>query len=186
MQTNTTTFFLYDNWLSLDKGNIGIIGKIPAFDQEELTKNYGYQFWMKSSKDLRDGHLWISIFTKPCYSTFTRAQRLTCGLALLLTAMLTSIMFHGVPTDDPEDQVKVGDFSISLSDIVIGIESGLIMFPINLIIIQLFTKLSPRPQTTVSNKYTVTMRSTGAHSGDMDGQADAKENSGKKNKPPFR
>jgi hypothetical protein len=35
----------------------------------------------------------------------------------------------------------VGEISISLSDIIIGIESSLIMFPINLIILLLFLKV---------------------------------------------
>ncbi|KAH3715202.1 hypothetical protein DPMN_057908 [Dreissena polymorpha] len=75
---------------------------------------------IKSSKDLRDGHLWFSIFSKPPQSQFTRVQRLTCTLSLLLTTMLTNLMFYGIPTDDPADQVVAGAFKFSLSQIVIG------------------------------------------------------------------
>ena len=102
---------------------------------------------MKSTQDLRDGHLWISIFSKPAKSTFTRVQRLTCALSLLLTTMFTNIMFYGIPTDDPEDQVgEAGGITISLSSIIIGIESSLIMFPINLLILQLFLKVKQKPR----------------------------------------
>ena len=102
---------------------------------------------MKSTQDLRDGHLWISIFSKPAKSTFTRVQRLTCALSLLLTTMLTNIMFYGIPTDDPEDQVgEAGGITISSSSIIIGIESSLIMFPINLLILQLFLKVKQKPR----------------------------------------
>jgi len=34
--------------------------------------------------------------------------------------MLTNLMFYGIPTDDPEDQVMAGGFKISLSQIMIG------------------------------------------------------------------
>lgn len=57
-------------------------------------------------------------------------------------------MFHGIPTDDPEDQAKVGYISISLSDLVIGVQSGLIMFPVNILIIQLFLKAKRKPRAT--------------------------------------
>lgn len=57
-------------------------------------------------------------------------------------------MFHGIPTDDPEDQAKVGYISISLSDLVIGVQSGLIMFPVNILIIQLFLKAKRKPRGT--------------------------------------
>ena len=118
---------------------------LPVCTEEDLKQQQRHHFTLKTSQDLRDGHLWISIFSKPAHSTFTRAQRLTCALSLLLATMLTSIMFHGVPTDDPGDQFKAGEISFSLSDLVIGIESGLIMFPINIIILQLFLKVAPRP-----------------------------------------
>jgi hypothetical protein len=74
-----------------------------------------------SAQNLRDGHIWISIFYKQASNTFTRVQRLTCCLTLLLTTMLTNLMFYGIPTDDPEDQLVTGGFKLSLSQIVIGL-----------------------------------------------------------------
>ena len=129
---------------------------------------------VKSTQDLRDGHLWISIFSKPAKSTFTRVQRLTCALSLLLTTMLTNIMFYGIPTDDPDDQVgEAGGISISLSAIIIGIESSLIMFPINLLILQLFLKVKQRPRigeremSSKTYKYLATMYDTGSKLTDL-------------------
>ena len=143
--TSTTSYFLYDNWLSVDNGIPQTKVNLSALTPDDMKKNSFYQLKLKSSQDLKTNHLWISIISCPAHSTFTRSQRLSCALSLLLTTMLTSIMFYGVPTDDPEDQLSSGGFTISLSDIVIGIESGLLMFPINFIIMQLFTKLAPRP-----------------------------------------
>ena len=118
---------------------------VEAVTAEEIIFRQKHNFMVKSTQDLRDGHLWLSIFSKPAKSTFTRVQRLTCALSLLLTTMLTNIMFYGIPTDDPEDQVTAGDVTFSLSAIIIGIESSLIMFPINLMILQLFLKTKPKP-----------------------------------------
>ena len=119
---------------------------MEAVGEEEIKLKQKHNFMMKSTNDLRDGHLWLSIFSKPARSTFTRVQRLTCALCLLLMTMLTNIMFYGIPTNDPEDQAGVGGITISLSSIIIGIESSLIMFPVNLLILQLFLKVKPRPR----------------------------------------
>ncbi|XP_033756196.1 polycystic kidney disease protein 1-like 2 [Pecten maximus] len=145
LQAEKIWYFLYNNWLAIDRGIGQIKAEIQSLTQEDLVQNSLYQFGLKSSKDLQNNHLWISIISCPAYSPFTRVQRLSCALSLLLTTMLASLMFHGVPTDDPADQVSTSGITFSLSDIVIGIESGLIMFPVNFIIMQLFTRLNPRP-----------------------------------------
>ncbi|XP_069140448.1 polycystin-1-like protein 2 isoform X2 [Argopecten irradians] len=145
LQANTIWHFLYNNWLAVDRGVGEIKAELQSLTQKDLVQNSMYQFGLKSSKDLQNNHLWISIISCPAYSPFTRIQRLSCALSLLLTTMLASLMFHGVPTDNPEDQLSAGGISFSLSDIIIGIESGLIMFPVNFIIMQLFTRLDSRP-----------------------------------------
>ena len=79
---------------------------------------------MMMQRNLRDNHLWLSIFTRPPYSTFTRRQRVTCALSFILIAMLTNIMFYGVPTDDPDAQFEVTSIRFSwtqvLCDMVLG------------------------------------------------------------------
>ncbi|XP_046574496.1 polycystic kidney disease protein 1-like 2 [Haliotis rubra] len=140
IQTKEVWHCLYNDWLAVDRGPGFIQVEIPSLNQGSMDQHRLYRFMLKSSQDFRDSHLWISIFSKPAYNQFTRAQRLTCGLSLLITTMLSSIMFHGVPTDEPEDQIQSGQIVLSLSGIVIGIESGLLMFPINTILLQFFTR----------------------------------------------
>lgn len=41
--------------------------------------------WAKGTQYCADLHLWLSVFSRPSYSRFTRAQRLTCCLSLLLS-----------------------------------------------------------------------------------------------------
>ena len=175
IQLRKSWHFIYNDWLAVNRGTLlQTSAALEAVTEEELKFKQKHNFMVKSTQDLRDGHLWISIFSKPAKSTFTRAQRLTCALSLLLTTMLTNIMFYGIPTDDPEDQVgEAGGISISLSAIVIGIESSLIMFPINLLILQLFLKVKPRPRkhememTSKTYQYLLTMYDAGSKLTDM-------------------
>lgn len=148
LQTQQIWTFLYSDWVAVDKGSVSLKVTLQPCSLEDLKSHTNQQFLFKSSRDLRESHLWLSIASKPSYSSFTRAQRLSCALCLLLMTMLTSLMFHGIPTDDPEDQAKVGYISISLSDLVIGVQSGLIMFPVNILIIQLFLKAKRKPRGT--------------------------------------
>lgn len=148
LQTQQIWTFLYSDWVAVDKGSVSLKVTLQPCSLEDLKSRTNQQFLFKSSRDLRESHLWLSIASKPSYSSFTRAQRLSCALCLLLMTMLTSLMFHGIPTDDPEDQAKVGYISISLSDLVIGVQSGLIMFPVNILIIQLFLKAKRKPRGT--------------------------------------
>ncbi|XP_053405410.1 polycystic kidney disease protein 1-like 3 isoform X2 [Mercenaria mercenaria] len=148
LQEKKSWTFIYNDWLAVDRGSSLLTkASVSAISKEELKFKQKHNFMVKTTQDLRDSHLWISIFSKPARSTFTRVQRVTCALSLLLTTMLTNIMFYGIPTDDPDDQVGGSrGVVISLSSIVIGIQSSLIMFPVNVIIMQMFLKLKQRPE----------------------------------------
>ena len=147
LQDKRSWTFIYNDWLAADRGAALLTTAcVPAVTKEELKLKQKHNFMVKTTHDLRDSHIWISIFSKPARSSFTRVQRVTCALSLLLTTMLTNIMFYGIPTDDPDDQVGGSrGVVISLSSIVIGIQSSLIMFPVNVIIMQMFLKLKAKP-----------------------------------------
>ena len=116
--------------------------RIKAATDEELEQ-FGNLFSDRTTRGLTDGHLWFSVFSRPARSHFTRLQRLSCCLTLLMTTMLSSIMFYGVPTN-PEDQVlDFGSFRVTVREIIIGIESSIIAFPINLLIVQIFRMAQP-------------------------------------------
>ncbi|XP_013390791.1 polycystic kidney disease protein 1-like 2 [Lingula anatina] len=147
LQRNEVFEFLCNRWLALDLDDFCIQRTLRPASVEEM-KEFSYLFSSNSGFSMREKHLWVSVFSCPPNCPFTRTQRLTCALTLLLTTMLTNIMFYGIPTDDPEDQYQVADFQFSLSDIIIGIESGMLMFPVNLVIVQLFRMCAPRPVST--------------------------------------
>ena len=48
----------------------------------------------KGTQYFTDYHLWFSSFTRPSYSNFTRAQRLTCCLSLLMSYMAVNAAWY--------------------------------------------------------------------------------------------
>ena len=144
LQTKETWHCVYDDWLRVDKGPKTIYADIPALDTQEFASMRSYLCAQMISRDFRNTHLWISIFSKSPASSFTRVQRLTCACSLLLTTMLTNIAFHGIPRDDPKYQVDHGDFQMSWVNVVIGVESAMLVFPVNLLIIFMFRSVQER------------------------------------------
>ncbi|KAK3597481.1 hypothetical protein CHS0354_041902 [Potamilus streckersoni] len=148
VQTQKHWTFLYSDWLAVDRGVlITTTTTLEPVSQEDMKKHTKQNFIITSSNEMRNSHLWISIFSKTTRDSFTHVQRLTCALSLLLSNMLANIMFFGIPTDQPEHQLNVTKgITVSLSSILIGIESSLIIFPINTLILQFFTNLKPKPK----------------------------------------
>jgi len=140
--------FHYEDWLGEESGTAKVI--LSRLSASGITK-YGHELLLKASRDLRRDHLWISVMCKPSSSEFTRTQRLSCALCLLLCVMLSCLMFHGVSTSNTSVEESVPAFDISLSDIIIGIQNALIMMPINILIMELF--LRTKPKISHTNRY---------------------------------
>ncbi|TKS67513.1 Polycystic kidney disease protein 1-like 2 PC1-like 2 protein [Collichthys lucidus] len=100
-------------------------------------------FFMKTTKDFHDGHLWYSVISRPPSSTFTCVQRVSCCFSLLLCTMLTSIMFYGIPADPSEQTMDLGQFEFTWQQFMIGVQSSLIMFPVNILIVSVFRNTRP-------------------------------------------
>ncbi|XP_033098968.1 polycystic kidney disease protein 1-like 2 [Anneissia japonica] len=140
-------YFLCKTWLAVDIGDCIIDKTFYAATEDELHL-FQNIFLIKSMQDIRDGHLWFSVITRPPRSNFTSLQRIACCFNVLLTTMLTSIMFYGIP-DDPEAQdLDFGKFQISWKDIVIGLECSILVFPINFLTVTLFRNVRSRPDET--------------------------------------
>ncbi|XP_035689580.1 polycystic kidney disease protein 1-like 2 [Branchiostoma floridae] len=140
--TNVTTYFLSNRWLAVDEDDGRIERLIPTAGEEEMTK-FRNLFLAKSTRDVNDGHLWFSVAGRPARSPFTRVQRLSCCLTLLYSTMLTNIMFFGRGDDfEPPEPLRIAgveiDSPISLPQLMIGIQSAVIILPVNLIIVFLF------------------------------------------------
>ncbi|XP_042266661.1 polycystic kidney disease protein 1-like 2 [Thunnus maccoyii] len=135
--------FLCNSWLAVDVGECSLDKVFPVATEEDL-KRFSNLFFMKTAKDFRDGHIWFSVISRPPCSTFTRVQRVSCCFSLLLCTMLTSIMFWGIPTDPSEQTMDLGHIEFTWQQVMIGFQSSIIMFPINLLIVSIFRNTRPR------------------------------------------
>nr|XP_023493143.1 polycystic kidney disease protein 1-like 2 [Equus caballus] len=136
-------YFLCNSWLSIDVGDC-VLDKVFPVATEQDRKQFSHLFFVKTSAGFRDGHIWYSIFSCAARSNFTRVQRVSCCFSLLLCTMLTSIMFWGVPKDPSEQKMDLGKIEFTWQEVMIGLESSLLMFPINLLIVQIFRNTRPR------------------------------------------
>ncbi|NXK89486.1 PK1L2 protein, partial [Formicarius rufipectus] len=144
-------YFLCNSWLAVDIGEC-VLDKVFPVATEQDMKQFSNLFFMKTSKGFQDGHIWYSVFSRSPRSSFTRAQRVSCCFSLLLCTMLTSIMFWGVPKDPAEQKMDLGKIEFTWQEVMIGFESSILMFPINLLIVQIFRNIRPRPAKQGSEK----------------------------------
>ncbi|KAL9957163.1 hypothetical protein ACROYT_G038767 [Oculina patagonica] len=150
IQTDQRFWFVCDDWLAVDEGDGKIERNLFPASKKELTK-FNVLFTSEVRKNLTDGHIWFSVVARPPRSTFTRVQRLTCCLSILLCTMLANAMFYRVGENEtPKNAIKIMGFSFSIRQVSIGIMSSLVVFPANLIIVTIFRKAKPK-----ENRYTV-------------------------------
>ncbi|KAG8506263.1 Polycystic kidney disease protein 1-like 2 [Galemys pyrenaicus] len=136
-------YFLCNSWLSIHTGEC-VLDKVFPVATEQDRKQFSHLFLMKTSTGFQDGHIWYSIFSCSARSNFTRVQRVSCCFSLLLCTMLTSIMFWGVPKDPAEQKMDLGKIEFTWQEVMIGLESSILMFPINFLIVQIFRNTRPR------------------------------------------
>ncbi|XP_014667045.1 PREDICTED: polycystic kidney disease protein 1-like 2 isoform X2 [Priapulus caudatus] len=146
VQTGEKFKFIAEKWFAVESNDGQVDRLLPVAGKEQLEE-FGHLFQNKAQRDLKDGHLWFSVFSRPPKSRFTRLQRSTCCLSLLMTTMLVSAMWYGqVPETTSRSQagLKFGPFSITSQEIGVGLMSNLIIFPINLLIVMIFRKTRSR------------------------------------------
>ncbi|XP_029466481.1 polycystic kidney disease protein 1-like 2 [Rhinatrema bivittatum] len=136
-------YFLCNSWLSIDVGEC-VLDKVFTTATEQDLKQFSNLFFLKTTQGFRDSHIWYSVFSRSPRSSFTRVQRVSCCFSLLLCTMLTSIMFWGVPMDPAEQKMDLGKIEFTWQEVMIGFESSILMFPINLLIVQIFRNVRLR------------------------------------------
>lgn len=142
VQTEESWTFRCNQWFALEKGDGKVERLLFPISGAEL-KSFTYSLKSRNSKNFAEGHLWLSVVTKPPHNSFTRVQRATCCLSLLLSAMLANAMFY--KTDKEADAtIQVGPLKFSWRQVIVGIESSLIATPINLLILAIFKNSAPR------------------------------------------
>ena len=135
-QTEEMWHFFANQWLSLDERSGSIELHIKAARDRQLAA-FKPLFYARTARSLGEGHIWISVFTRPPHNPFTRCQRLTCCLSFLFTAMVTNAMFYQFDRT-PTDTFKFGPLVLSWTQIKIGIQGSVIAIPANLLVVLIF------------------------------------------------
>ncbi|PVD28963.1 hypothetical protein C0Q70_11559 [Pomacea canaliculata] len=107
LQMGQRYLFICKRWLAVDKNN-GVVDRLVPLAQQDEIMSFDRLFSEYMKIGITDTHLWLSCFLRPAPSTFTRVQRVSCCLVLLLLTMITSAMFY--KTEDSE----TGDSSNSV------------------------------------------------------------------------
>lgn len=138
-QTEERWVFPLNRWLALEKDD----GQIEVTVGNKAVASFSSQVRYHFGRKIADSHLWISVFGKACSSTFTSVQRASCCLSLLLTAMIANAMFYNFGGKS-DGAIQVGPLKFSWRQIVTGVQSGLIVAPVNILIVFLFKSSRPR------------------------------------------
>ena len=135
-QVNQSWTFTSSLWLALEREDGRIERIIEKAPNEGTFRHEVLKRWWRG---LTETHLWVSVLSKPRRSRFTRVQRASCCLSVLLTAMFANAMFYKL--DEKSEQVlQVGPLKFSWHQIIIAIKSTLIVAPINMATVFLFQK----------------------------------------------
>ncbi|XP_070535503.1 polycystin-1-like protein 2 [Ptychodera flava] len=142
LQTKKWYIFPCNHWLAVDKGD-GKIDRILTVAGNDELLNFNNRFGLQRQKSLSDDYLWFSVFLRPTRSTFTRVQRLSCCLSLLFAYLISNAMFYKTNSEAEKvayTMVQIGPIKFSLQQIYIGTVSGLVVLPVNVIIVNVFRK----------------------------------------------
>ncbi|KAK3727540.1 hypothetical protein QZH41_018642 [Actinostola sp. cb2023] len=131
--------FICDKWLAVESEDCKTDALLYVANPVDYN-SYKRIYISKTARDLYDGHLWFSVAAKPPTSHFTRIQRCSCCLSLLFCTMMTNCMFYNITNEPDTSVIIIGPFKVSLRVLVIGIQSSLIVFPVNLLLTFLFRK----------------------------------------------
>ncbi|XP_035689934.1 polycystic kidney disease protein 1-like 2 [Branchiostoma floridae] len=156
VRSGRVDYFICNRWLALDEDDGRIDRMVFVASPEEMAK-LSNLISERATKDFHDGHLFYSLVGRPARSPFTRAQRLACCMSTVYSAMLANIMFFGQGDKfDPPEPIRIMGVEIeppiSLPEIMIAIESALIVFPINALIVLLYRNAAPKPSSEPARK----------------------------------
>ncbi|XP_078659478.1 uncharacterized protein LOC144904439 [Branchiostoma floridae x Branchiostoma belcheri] len=139
LHSGETNSFLCDQWLSLDHGDGRISRILPSSTEQDLSSFH--LFTSKAVDGFRNEHIWLSMLFCPKVSHFSRVQRLSCGLCVVLTTMIANAMWYR--TEDSLEQnnvVNLGIVPFTLHELYVSTMTSLCVLPVNVLLVQLFNR----------------------------------------------
>ena len=141
-QTEEQWTFSCFSWLALERDDGNTTREFFADDNKEHDK-LERTFSSLRRNGFSDDHLWLSVVTKQPRHHFTRVQRTSCCWCLLMLSMVASAMFYETE-NTKQPNIKIGPFSVTSSQLIIALESAIIVLPASLLIVFLFRKCEPK------------------------------------------
>uniref|UniRef100_A0A667XXN0 Polycystic kidney disease 1b n=1 Tax=Myripristis murdjan TaxID=586833 RepID=A0A667XXN0_9TELE len=125
--------FLGQCWLSVSESDGQVERRLTV-----CTQGIGFAklLHLKLSDYLADFHLWMSLYCRPSFSSFTHAQRLSvCLLLLLGYACVNTLLISQM---DDQLTIELGLIDVSAVSVVTGVFSMLAVLPVATLISFLF------------------------------------------------
>ena len=129
-------------WLALERDD-GNTTRLFLTDDNKEDDKLQRTFSSLRRNGFSDDHLWLSVISKQPRNHFTRVQRASCCWCLLMLSMVTSAMFYETE-NTKQPNIKIGPISFTSSQLIIALESAIIVLPASLLIVFLFRKCEPK------------------------------------------
>ena len=140
LTTNEKWHFLADRWLAVERLDGAIEIEVRVTSKSELA-GFKSLFQWRAITNFADKHVFLSLFTRPPQNPFTRCQRLTCMLPIILLSLVTNAMFYQLEKAHNPNYFRIGPLELSWRQIVIGVQSGLISLPVNIVTVTIFRNI---------------------------------------------
>ncbi|XP_051538185.1 polycystic kidney disease 1 like 1 [Myxocyprinus asiaticus] len=126
-------FFLGQCWLAVDEGD----GKVErSLTGSECGLTFKQFLYLKLTEYLEDFHPWLSVYSRPSYSTYTHAQRSSVCMLLLQGYMFVSAVL--VYLWEEQHFLEMGLIDVSPVSMVTGLCSSLAVMPVGCLVSLVF------------------------------------------------
>ncbi|PWA16873.1 hypothetical protein CCH79_00012673, partial [Gambusia affinis] len=140
LQTESSYYFLVEEWLSVDNETTGGRVEIEVEATEEtVLLRLPRLLRSELQRALCESHLWLSLWERPPRSPFTRLQRATCCAVLLQLILLANTLWYSVVVDKRHSQRAVSQHSsLSGETLAAGVVACLTVYPLYLLVFTVF------------------------------------------------
>uniref|UniRef100_A0A0G2JV34 Polycystin 1 like 3, transient receptor potential channel interacting n=1 Tax=Rattus norvegicus TaxID=10116 RepID=A0A0G2JV34_RAT len=129
-------------WLAMDLGNCERDRVFTPASRSELS-SFRHLFSSTIVEKFTQDYLWLSVATRHPWNQFTRVQRLSCCMTLLLCDMVINVMFWKMGGSTAKRGERLGPLAVTLSELLVSIQTSVILFPIHLVFGRLFQLVHP-------------------------------------------
>ena len=141
VQTGQKYQFANDRWLAVEYSDGEVDRTIPVVEGELPLRR---RFYQTRENNLKQNHVWFSIFNRPPRSRYTRCQRVTAGAVCLYLNMLGNAMWFGMVTQPSLPDFDIfGIVQLSWEQIFFSLIINAMTFPFVFLIVILFKYSKP-------------------------------------------